>query len=1059
MSVMKPLFIAGLALLTTGSLLAQEAAPLGQQLVDAKNQATGKPDPAHDPELLQYGIYQATAPRPATTAPVTTTLPLELKKGDRIAFIGNSLFDGMQDSGVFEALVQAAHPGLELVFRNLAWPADEVGLQPRPENFADTEQHLFHEKADVIFAAFGFNESFAGKEGAPEFRRQLTDYVAKLKTSAFNGETGPRVVLVSPIAPENVQNIHARTLTGENPGLYAQIMAEVAKEQEVGFANVFRGSKLPLTFNGVHLTEEGYRWFSAILFQEVFAKEPVAPNEAIRQAVLDKDRQYFRRFRPLNSFYYTGDRNKDYGYLDFLPAMRNFDIMVANRDRRIWDLAQGKPVPENVDDSNVPPLPPTKESRGANEWMTAANELKAFNIDPRFEVSLFAGEEQFPDIACPIQIRWDSRGRLWVSCSTTYPHVYPGNEPNDKLVILEDTDGDGRADKSSVFADDLHIPLSFEFGQGGVYVSDEPYLTFLKDTDGDGKADFRQKLLRGFGCEDSHHALHDFVWTPDGDLIFRESIFHHSQIETPYGPVRQNNSGWFRFEPKIHRLTSFGTYVSTNPWGVTFDDWGNHVASHPVFAAAFHALDPQYPEQHPKPTGLTAYSGTAGQEFIDFPFWPQEMQGGYIKNRYKPTNRVEFHRWKKTEFGYDEEYVGDIIFSTNLSFIPVDIQFGPRGDLFICDWYNPIKGHAQYSLRDPRRQRDSGRIWRIVPKGAKLQDPPEIADATIPELLELLKRPEYRVRYWAKRELRERPAPEVVAALNTWVSKLVPTDLRYRHHQVEAMWLYKGIDSPEPRLMKELLVCENEHARAAATQQLRYAQDSIESLRRSANDPSALVRMEAAIAASYIGTEDALLALLDTLKHPHDKHLSYAIRTSLGSRTLRPFWFGNEVFNASHPELRQFLDRFEQSQRPAAAKTRVNPQDTAFDKLPDVKEVKIGCVRERMLFDVVKFEAATGQPIRLEFTNPDATPHNLVIVKPGALEEIGIAGNEMAKDPDGYAKGFIPTSEKILVHTRMLDPEKSQTIRFKAPTEPGVYPYLCTFPGHWVIMKGEMVVK
>ena len=119
---------------------------------------------------------------------------------------------------------------------------------------------------------------------------------------------------------------------------------------------------------------------------------------------------------------------------------------------------------------------------------------------------------------------------MWVSCSTTYPHVYPGNEPDDKLVILEDTDGDGRADKSTVFADDLHIPLSFEFGDGGVSVSEEPHMSFIKDTDGDGKADHRELVLTGFGCEDSHHALHDFVWSPDGDLIFRESIFHHSRL-------------------------------------------------------------------------------------------------------------------------------------------------------------------------------------------------------------------------------------------------------------------------------------------------------------------------------------------------------------------------------------------------------------------------------------------------------------------------------------------------------------------------------------------------
>ena len=271
--------------------------------------------------------------------------------------------------------------------------------------------------------------------------------------------------------------------------------------------------------------------------------------------------------------------------------------------------------------------------RSINHWLSPQDELDAFQIDPRFEVQLFASEEMFPELACPIQMRWDSRGRLWVSCSTTYPHVYPGQEANDKLLILEDTDQDGRADQCEVFADDLHIPLSFELAHGGVYVSEEPYLSWIGDTDDDGKADQRVRLLAGFGCEDSHHALHDMVWTPDGDLMFRESIFHHSQVETPYGPVRVDNSSWFLFRPSEHRLTAFGSYPNTNPWGVTFDDWGFHVASHPVFASAFHALNPPYPQQHARAAGIPAYSGVCGHEFVDFEGWPEDMQGGFVKVR------------------------------------------------------------------------------------------------------------------------------------------------------------------------------------------------------------------------------------------------------------------------------------------------------------------------------------------------------------------------------------------------------------------------------------------
>ena len=723
-------------------------------------------------------------------------------------------------------------------------------------------------------------------------------------------------------------------------------------------------------------------------------------------------------------------------------------------------MAQGKPVPESVDDSNVPELPKAVEARGINEWLSAEDERKAFKMDPRFEINLFAGEEQFPDIANPIQMRWDARGRLWVSCSGTYPHVYPGKEPDDKLVILEDTDGDGKADTSTVFADDLHVPLSFEFGDGGVYVSEQPRLTFLKDTDGDGKADVHRTLLTGFGTEDSHHALHDFAWTPDGDLIFRESIFHHSQVETPYGPVRQQNSGWFRFEPDSHRLTSFGTYPSTNPWGVTFDDWGQHVASHPVYAAAFHSLDPAYPQQHPRPTGLQAYSGVCGQEFVNFGTFPDGMRGDYIKVRYKPTNRVEIHHWKEGPFGFDEEYVGDLLFSTNLSFIPVDIRFGPRGALYVCDWYNPVKGHAQYSLRDERRDRSSGRIWRITAKGRPLQDPPKIAGATIPELLDLLKRPEYRYRYWAKRELRERHPAEVARALDVWLTELDPADPRHRHHQIEAIWTYRGAGGSNLPLLRDLLGCEDHHARAAAVQQLRYwhplLMDTIDFLRKAANDPNGVVRMQAVIAASYIGTREALDAMLDVFKHPRGGHLEYAIVCALGSRTLKPLWEGNPKYDvARFLKEANRVDEFKLP-KPTAAEVK-------FDKRRNLKQVSVSCIPERMLFSVKRFAVKPGQPVKVVFTNPDATDHNFVIVRPDALAEVGIAANEMAKDPRNANSDFIPPEkgDLILHHTPMIGPTRSDRVavlRFTAPKVPGLYPFVCTFPGHWVVMNGLMVV-
>lgn len=1066
-----------------------ESLPKPEKIQDAKHKTTGKPAPPRDPELAQFGIYASEAPLARKAPPVPTRLPLKLKKKERIAFIGNTLLDRAQDFGYLESLLQQAHPDHELVIRDFAWSADEVDLQPRPDNFATVKQHLTRERVDVIFAAFGFNESFEGTERLDSFKRRLASLLADLKSSAFNGVTGPRIVLISPIANENISAVPAASLNNGRLAAYTQAMAEVAKELTVGFVNVFdatQGAMLDpsrdLTINGVHLNDRGYQVFAEKVFREVIGEAAPVVNEELRATVIDKNRQYFRRYRPLNTFYYTGGRNKDYGYLDFLPAMRNLEIMTANRDRRIWAIARGGSFGGTpIDDSNVPELDEVVEARGANEWMSPADELQAFRVDPRFEVNLFASEEEFPEIACPITMRWDAKGRLWVSCSTTYPHVYPGQESNDKIVILEDTDWDGKADKSTVWADDIHIPLSYELYRDGIIVSEEPHLSYIRDTDGDGKADTREKLLTGFGCEDSHHALHDFVWTPDGELLFRESIFHNSQVETPYGPIRAKNSAWFQYSPTSQGLTTFGSYPNTNPWGVTFSDWGHHVASHPVFASAFHATNPVYPGQHPKASGIPAYSGVCGHEFVDFPMWPEELQGGFIKVRYKPTNRVEIHKWVEKEDHFEEEYVSDLIFSENLSFIPVDLKYGPRGAMYVCDWYNPVKGHAQYSLRDPRRDRKSGRIWRIVPKGVKLQDPPEIANASISELLDNLKRDEYRYRYWTKRELRDSHTPAAVEkALDQWVASLDKSEVRFRHHQLEALWVYRSIGKSRPELLVELLECENHHARAAAARQLRYTEGArgvpynpglatnglsltraTEFLRKAAGDENGIVRLEAANAASYLGTKDALLAILDVLNYPMQEHLKFALRCAIGSEALSRYWQGEgtalEPLEVS--ALSAFYETWNQGTEKADILSQGGASTSGFDNQKNLFTVEISTIPERMLFTVEQFTVKAGQPIRLLFTNPDATQHNWVLIQPGTNESVGMAANEMAKDPSGEKLGFIPNHPAILQYTRLVGPDDAQVLRFNAPDKPGTYPYICTFPGHWIMMKGEMIVE
>ncbi len=1025
-------------------------------------------------------------------------LPLELKPGTRIALIGNSLFDRMRDDGQFEVLMHQRFAKEKLVFRNLSWSADEVALRPRPDGFGDLNQHLTEHKADVILAAFGFNESFKGEKGLAEFETLLKSFLIELKSHRYNGTSEPRIVLVSPTAAEKPHEHLNPQIT-----LYTAAMKKVAAAEKVAFADVLISeprteNREPQTTNGVHLNTQGYAAFAERLYSQLTQETAPKLNEAVRAAVVEKEGKFFQHYRPLNYFYIKGGRMEPYGVVNFPGELKKLLQMTETRDQVIWDIASGKTsvpsvasVPSLPDDSNTEKLPVITGDRPINEWLSPADELAAFKIDPRFEVNCFASEEDFPGLFVkPIQIRWDTKGRLWVSTSTTYPQIMPGEEPQDKILILEDTNGDHRADKCSVWADKLAIPLSFEFGNGGVFVSDQPHLTFLKDTDGDGKADHREKLLTGFGTEDSHHALHDFVWSPEGDLISRESIFHHSQVETPYGPVRARESSFFRYTPATGKLLAFGSYMSTNPWGITFDDWGFHVGSHPVFASAVHALNAPYPDIHiPAGNYFPAYSGTCGQEFLTSSHWPADLRKKhFMRVRYKPTNEVELHEWVEHDTHFEEKKVGIVFQSTNLSFIPVDIQQGPDGAMYIADWYNPVKGHAQYSLRDTRRDKKSGRIWRITAKDQKLEAAPKIAGASIPELLDLLKSENYRTRYRAKVELRERDRDDITVAVEKLGShpfsaeQVGETYLPKNEHVSLWKWL-RGSDDDVKLLnrhqdaLAQVLDSKNHLERACAVRQLRWmgANVAIDPniadpfvknvpksgglLRKSCNDPSGLVRLESTIAASYIGTPEALEAALDLLKHPMDPYLTYALRTSLDSHTLQPLWKGNTAFLAKHPELEKFLKDSEPTKPALMAKKKKPEPPNPFDNQPGLQTITIKTIPERLLYDLREFKVAPGAPVKLVFENPDVTPHNLLIVQPGAADEVGMAGNEMAKTPDGFAKGFIPDSPKILHKTKMLNQGDSETLRFAAPAAKGKYPYICTFPGHWLVMKGEMIVE
>src|SRR5437868_4620012 len=177
-------------------------------------------------------------------------------------------------------------------------------------------------------------------------------------------------------------------------------------------------------------------------------------------------------------------------------------------------------------------------------------ERKSFQVADGFEVNLFAAD---PLLAKPIQMNFDAAGRLWIAASEVYPQIKPGQKANDKVIVLEDTKGVGKADKVTVFADGLLIPTGVEPGDGGCYVADSTDMLHFR-AGPDGRAGRPDIVLSGFGTEDTHHILHTLRWGPDGMLYFNQSVYIHSHIETPYGVARLNAGGGGRLWPQTGRL-------------------------------------------------------------------------------------------------------------------------------------------------------------------------------------------------------------------------------------------------------------------------------------------------------------------------------------------------------------------------------------------------------------------------------------------------------------------------------------------------------------------------
>lgn len=836
---------------------------------------------------------------------------LELKKGDHIAIVGNTLADRMQHDGWLETRLQARFPESDLVIRNLGFSGDELTLRLRSANFGTPDAWLERVKANVIFAFFGYNESYAGEAGLKKFKADLASEIKHWQGKQYDGKSAPRVVIFSPIAFENTKNSNLPDGSAHNPRLkmYSEAMKEVATANNAQYVDLFSPTSelfakaaKPLTINGIHPSSDGNRQLAEVIENGLFGSVKEAASdklEKIRTAILDKNHFWYNRYRTTDGYSIYGGRadlkfvNGQTNRVVMDREMEILDVMTANRDKRVWAVAQGGDM--KVDDSNTPDFVPVITNKpgslpgGAHPYLNGQDAIAKMKVPADFQVNLFADETMFHEMANPVQMAFDTKGRLFVAVWPSYPHWKPKDEMNDKLIILEDTNNDGKADKIKTFADKLHNPTGFEFWNGGVLIAQAPDLIFLKDTDGDDVADVRQRLFSGVDTADTHHSINSFVIDPGGSLYMQEGTFHHSQVESPWAaPERTANGAIFRFEPRTFKFEAYTSYGFANPHGHVVDAWGQDFVTDGTGAQTYWgtgfsgSLD--FPRKHPRMNQVYQQRTRpcAATEILSSKHFPDEFQGNLLVENVIGVLGILRYKFQDAGSGFSAVEQEPLLLSDDPNFRPVDLEVAPDGSVYFVDWHNTIIGHMQHNLRDPNRDHSHGRVYRITHKNRPLVEPEKIAGQPVEKLLDLLKSSDDRVRYRTRTELGSRDVKEVAASVPTWLANLNKTDPAYEHHVLEGLWLHQNLNIVNEKLLSEVLKSKDARARAAATRVLVLWHDRVKEpltyLQKLVNDEHPRVRLEAVRGLAFFRGADASKAqeiALESLAHPQDPYLEY----------------------------------------------------------------------------------------------------------------------------------------------------------------------------------------